>query len=619
MSAALFDDNFINWLPVGEQERLLRLTEPPQQTEGIWDWIVVSDVFARVPAYFDGADPYGQFFSCMKEHLTPGGHLVLAVDNRYGLTYFAGAKERLSGTYFEGLEGYPDAEGIRTFSKETILRMAAENGFCAAKTYYPYPDYRHTAVLYSDEKLPQAGELNRNLCNIGEERLVLFDEARAFESLIADGKFAEFANSFLFDLALEPAQGAEEIIYVKYSVERAEQYRIRTEIVKKADGMLVVRKIPCSAAAAGHVRAIKEREALLKEQCEPSDVQVNHCTLTDRGAEFEFLFGVTLEEKLDALLADKNFAALTEEIRLYAKRLEEMLSLQQFVQTEQFTEIFGQITFDTPQTAAKVNNIDWIFSNIMITADGKWNVIDYEWTFAFPVPFKFIIYRAVSLYCQGSGRECLRNPGIFRMLGITQGEEMLFAEMEHRLQLFILGDTQTFAQYYGEQAGKTIYLRELLHKAHRPEMKIYFDLGAGFSEENCRIVEAAEDFYGRRRFDIPLCAGVTAVRIDPCEEMCQLAIHRIAGECGGAYEPEYTHNGRAFENYVLYTTDDPQLVIGGIVPGSSVLHIDLTVEYVKEETAYALMKLLEKAEKCARIESSAPYRLLKKIKEIKKG
>ena len=37
----------------------------------------------------------------IEEHLNPGGHIVLAVDNRYGLTYFAGSKERLTGKYFE--------------------------------------------------------------------------------------------------------------------------------------------------------------------------------------------------------------------------------------------------------------------------------------------------------------------------------------------------------------------------------------------------------------------------------------------------------------------------------------------------------------------------------------
>lgn len=599
MTTAL-DKNFIDWLPYKEDERL-----------------VITDEFARVPSRYDGENPYRQFFKEMREKLPAGGHLILAVDNRYGLKYFAGAKERLSGMYFEGLEGYDHSGGVATFSKAAILSMAAEAGFAGAKTYYPYPDYRHAAVIYSDEKLPQPGELNCNLSNIEEERLVLFDEAKVFDGLIREGRFAEFSNSYLFDLTLEPQQADEEIIYVKYSVERAEQYRIRTEIVKKADGTRIVRKCPCSEAAASHVESISKKETLLKEQCSKSGIRVNRCTPAEGCAEFEFLHGETLEEKLDALLAAKKFAALTEEILQYAEKLEKTLAPEPFERTERFTEIFGEITFDTPQRAAKLNNIDWIFSNIMITADGAWNVIDYEWTFEFPVPFKYIVYRALSLYCEGSGREAVKNMGLYRMLGITEGEEKLFAEMEHRLQLYILGGTQTYAEYYMEHAGKTIRLLELLKKAHEPEMKVYFDCGEGFSEENSTVLEVEEDFYGRRRFDIPLAGNVTvAVRLDPCEEPCQLVLNRITGECNGAYEPVISHNGKEYDKSVLYTTHDPQLVISGIVPGSSALHLDITVEHIKEETAYTLMKLFNKAEKCERIEASAPYRLLKKIKGI---
>lgn len=80
------------------------------------------------------------------------------------------------------------------------------------------------------------------------------------------------------------------------------------------------------------------------------------------------------------------------------------------------------------------------------------------------------------------------------------------------------------------------------------------------------------------------------------------------------------HNGKAFENSILYTTSDPQLLISGIVPGTGQIYMDITVEKLKEETGYVWMKLLQKAEKCDRIESSKPYRLLKKIKDIvKKG
>lgn len=612
-------NNYIEWLPVKSGEKMLLLSERMDNLEGMWDYIVVSDAFARVPAMFAGEAPYDQFFEKIKRHLNPKGHVILAVDNRYGLQYFAGCKERLTQRYFEGLEGYKSSEGIRTFSKEAVLEMAYEAGFAQVRTYYPYPNYRYMTALYTDGHLPSQGELNTSLTNFEEERVVLFDEAKVFDGLIQEGKFQEFSNSYLFDLTPEKQEKDEEILFIKYSVERKECYRIRTEIVRKADGTKVVRKVPYTAASASHVENLKHWEKVLKEQYEPAGVSVNRCTLTDKGAEFEFLKGETLEDVLDRYLREEDFTGLVGEIQGYADTLEKLLKPRPFVPTDRFREIFGNVSFETPQAAAKINNIDLIFSNIILT-EGKWNVIDYEWTFDFPIPMKFIIYRAIMLYCGKKKRKSLQSMQICSILGISEGEERLFEEMEHRLQQYLLGGTRTFDALAQEYAGKVIDFREVLKRAHQPEMKIYQDFGGGFSEENSYVMEAKEDFYGRRRFTLAIPREVTSIRLDPCEEPCLVTVNRILGECGGSYEISTLHNGKGYERSILYTTNDPQLIISGIVPGTSQLHVDVTVEYLKEETGYLWMELMQKAEKCGRIEASKPYRLMKKIKDlVKKG
>ena len=608
--------NYIDWLPAKEAENMLILSENLDNLEGKWDYLVVSDAFARVPAKFGGRDSYHQFFEKLKKHLNPKGHIILTVDNRYGLQYFAGCKERLTGQYFEGLEGYPNSEGIQTFSKEAVLAMVKEAGFLGVKTYYPYPNYRYMTALYTDGHLPSLGELNTNLCNFEEERAVLFDETKVFDGLIKEGKFQEFSNSYLFDLTIEEQIVEEELLFLKYSAERDEKYRIRTEIVRKADGTKVVRKVPYDDKAVSHVKNLKHWEEVLGKQYAPAGVLVNRCTLTDKGAEFEFIKGETLESVLDQYLEKEDLTGFISEIKAYVQKLEEILKLEPFTADDTFRTKFGDISFDTPQTAAKVNNIDLIFPNIILN-DGTWNVIDYEWTFEVPIPLKFIVHRAIVLYCRNKK---LQSAEICRMLGITEGEEKVFLEMERRLQVYLLGGTKTMAALQQEYAGKIIDLKEILHRAHQPEMKIYQDFGQGFSEENSYVLEAAEDFYGRRRFVLTLPQGITRLRLDPCEEPCQVSVNRILGECGGSYELSVGHNGKAYEKNILYTTTDPQLILEGIVPGTGQIRVDITVEYLKEETSYVWMKLLEKAEKCDRIEASKPYRLMKKIKNlIKKG
>ncbi len=609
--------NYYNWIPVKADEKLLLLTDNMDNLDGMWDYIVVSDAFAKVPAMFAGNDAYQKFFEKIRKHLKKGAHVILAVDNRYGLQYFGGCKERLSGKYFEGLEGYGNSEGVATFSKEAILEIVKNAGFAVEKIYYPYPNYRYMTALYTDAHLPAPGELKNGFVNLEEERIVLFDECAVFDGLIKEGKFQEFSNSYLFDLTLEEQKTKEELLFLKYSVERDEKYRIRTEIVRKADGTKVVRKVPYTEAAASHVKKIKHWEAVLGAQYAQEGVLVNRCTLAERGDEFEFLKGETLEDVLNGYLERDDFAGFFGELKSYANKLETLLKPEPFVAGEAFKEIFGDISFDTPQMAAKVNNIDLIFSNIILT-DGQWNIIDYEWTFDFAIPLKFIIYRAIVLYCERKKEKSLQCAEICRMLGISEGEEIRFSEMEHRLQLYLLGNTKTMAALAQEYAGKRIDLKEILHRAHQSEMKIYQDFGQGFSEETSYVFEVKEDFYGRRRFTLNVPQGVTAVRLDPCEEPCMVTVNRILGECGGSYELSMSHNGKAYEKSILYTTSDPQLLLSGIVPGTGQIHVDVTVEYLKEETSYVWMKLLARAEKYERMESSKPYKFLKKIKTLLK-
>ena len=66
---------------------------------------------------------------------------------------------------------------------------------------------------------------------------------------------------------------------------------------------------------------------------------------------------------------------------------------------------------------------------------------------------------------------------------MKEKEQNEFSEMEHQLQLYLLGDTKTMDALQLEYAGKIINLKQVLQKAHQPEMKVYQDFGHGFSEE----------------------------------------------------------------------------------------------------------------------------------------
>ncbi len=162
-----------------------------------YDYITLIGVFEYGRGYISSDTPYLDFLKIIRRHLKPGGKILLAIENRLGMKYWAGCTEDHSGVLFEGIEGYPDNDRVRTFSKpelEKIMRLA---GFETWKFYYPYPDYKFPMAIYSDEYLPKKGDIRGNVLNFDRARVNLFDESKAIDAMVDDGLFPLYSNSFL--------------------------------------------------------------------------------------------------------------------------------------------------------------------------------------------------------------------------------------------------------------------------------------------------------------------------------------------------------------------------------------------------------------------------------------
>ena len=162
-----------------------------------FDLITLIGVFEYAQFSIQSENPFVAYLARIRRHLAPGGRLVIAIENRLGLKYWAGATEDHTGVYFESLEGYPTTDYVRTFSKPELENVMREAGLTGFEFYYPYPDYKLPERIYSDEYLPKKGELNRNKQNLDRERIQVFQEERVYDSLLDSGLFPQFSNSFL--------------------------------------------------------------------------------------------------------------------------------------------------------------------------------------------------------------------------------------------------------------------------------------------------------------------------------------------------------------------------------------------------------------------------------------
>ena len=162
-----------------------------------YDIITLIGVFEYAESFIEGNNPYITFLQSIYDKLNDKGRIVIAIENRIGMKYWAGCKEDHVGKYFEGITGYRSNKDVKTFSKyelEDLFRSAEISDF---KFYYPYPDYKFMHTIYSDEHYPSVNSLCDNFRNYDQTRLNLFDETAAFNGIIRSNLFDEFSNSFL--------------------------------------------------------------------------------------------------------------------------------------------------------------------------------------------------------------------------------------------------------------------------------------------------------------------------------------------------------------------------------------------------------------------------------------
>jgi len=162
-----------------------------------FDYITLNGVLEYAGAFTKTDEPYKDFLKQIKGYLKKEGKLIIAIENRYGLKYFAGAKEDHTGKEFDGISGYPGNSAVRTFGKKELETLLSESGYPDQTFYYPHPDYKMPTEIYSDDWLPTANGTIGKTPNFDQERLDLFDEQEACRGIIENGQFPFFANSFL--------------------------------------------------------------------------------------------------------------------------------------------------------------------------------------------------------------------------------------------------------------------------------------------------------------------------------------------------------------------------------------------------------------------------------------
>ena len=234
----------------------------------------------------------------------------------------------------------------------------------------------------------------------------------------------------------------EQLIYTKFSNERAARYSLQTEIWQEEDGQRRVVKRACTPEAQAHVENMERVYVETQDAFSRTCFRLNRCRKIGAGSVcFEYITGASLEERLDQILLSDEGAWEREGIPLvesYQKELKKLYPAEDFQETAAFRDIFGDLDLPEKLPAARNVDIDLIFQNIL-EQDGIWHVIDYEWTFPFPIPIKYVLYRALFFYSHQNDfrKSRLFNEDTFARFGISPRERECFDQMEAHFQAAI--------------------------------------------------------------------------------------------------------------------------------------------------------------------------------------
>lgn len=398
-----YGTNILKWYPFKENSKILeiydensiidklgkRVEVEKQQIKNLnikekYDYITLIGTYEYAPIIINGEKPYANFLKRLSKHLNENGKILLAVDNRLGIKYYAGAKSKYYSKIFESIESEIRQNKPNLLLKKELEKFIKEAELENYKFYYPVPDYKNTNSIFTDEFLPKSNH-SKIVYPVDYEdgSIVIFNEIEAIKQICDNDMFTYFTNSYLVEIGKEKIDN--DIKFVGYNNLRKEKYKLILTIGKDE-----VRKIAENDESIIHIENItknlKELENLGFKTIERVENQ-------------EIISNFMKEEELDKIIVNKIKQGEIEQAYKEIENWYKYISTRLEKTEESKQNIFQKSNIDVPEDITNKMNfvkqgyIDLSFENIFYKQD--YVFYDQEWKFE-NVPLEFILYRAIN-------------------------------------------------------------------------------------------------------------------------------------------------------------------------------------------------------------------------------
>ncbi|NET57419.1 MAG: class I SAM-dependent methyltransferase [Symploca sp. SIO2E6] len=341
-----------------------------------FDIVTLIGVLEYSESYIQAVNPYQTALEIAKQNLAADGILIVAIENKLGLKYFAGCSEDHTKVLFDGIEGYHSGQLVKTFGKKELEVLLESSGLGYCHFLYPFPDYKLPDAILS---LPAAQQHQTepflyqwlgydNSRDYSHQPLELFQELLVAKQIEANGFLPQMSNSFLILASQSPESLNQYLnsncLVWKFSVmNRLKKFMSQVTLTSNDEQELIVTKEPIYPELA--TLAIETEEGL------------KHYPKIQS----KFWAGFTLMEQL--VQAIRNKTSTVEASLKYPLQTWYDFLLQEANRTiGSETEIPGIYVDCGP-------------GNLIVTPDGKVEYVDQEWSFREKLPIKFVLFRCL--------------------------------------------------------------------------------------------------------------------------------------------------------------------------------------------------------------------------------
>ena len=520
--------------------------------------------------------------------------LIASADNPLGLQYLLGYRDN------EGLlpfSTFANDDNGRRIDYQGLMRLKKElqdTGF-SVFCYYPFPNRKNCTLLYSQSVLPGERELKAKYSWIDEKyHIFAFDDYGVIDRIVSNGLFPQFSSSYILLIRKRSKIEKNHVIYSKYSLSRDERFALRTVIEEEPDGKRKVYKRPCIEKGKEQLSFIKKSFEILSKKSENTPLSINSLSGEENELQFEYVSGRTFSSELSELMqkSENKVTALFEALFEYKDMVESIYKEKEpFKIEEGYKNFFGDTLPDEELMSVRGLDIDLIFENLLRGEDKKWTVIDYEWTFAFLIPIKYLYYRASLFFTLGrldpaSDSGLLKK--LFSFFEISREEERLFAAMEECFQKTVAGDEKGLPLTFD---GRNYTFSDIISGMLTPEhFQIFYGRGTYYNEADSKVIylrNNGEAF----SLDIDIEDNVSTLRLDPGELPVILGIKKsFFLYDDGTMESVFPRSsGRELPGGLFLMDDDPQLYLN-VPPGAVSYHIEFFFDRQKSGMIHELFK-----------------------------